>query len=675
MPSVNGELVVLSGPYKGRRLPMSKRLLRIGREATCDLVLDDEASSRQHAEIEARDGGLFLRDMGSTNGTYLNDAKLTAERMLQDGDRVGVGDTIFLLRHSARSRRVVPNLVFSEEKRGITTRLTLKLEDTRFLDMKEGTTIPDAQRHLTLLHEFMAAISGVLHKPALLERMMDMLFKAFHADRGVILLLTADGEPGQKFVWQRDGLKAENEITISRTMAQMVLHKQESFLSVDAGADERLAASASMQRMKIESVMGVPLKLKDRMLGMVYLDKITGAVPFADMDLRLCSAMALQAAVCLENTNLYSELLDAAEFNNAVLRGLSSGLLVVDSRGWVVRVNQAALSILGLEETALLNKTLDGHEGLSELRKVVQTTLASGQPEDRYEVHVRVGNVSVPLGLSTTVLSDHAGHAVGAVANFRDLTQIRKLEEQVQRTQHLAALGQMAAGVAHEIRTPLNSIRGFTQLIQETLLKPDSGMEKHAEYTTIVIEEVDRMNRIVQDLLDFSRQRELTLLPVKIENLMSDLVREVELEFKAANIKLLLDVASESLPGVLGNGDKLRQVFRNILLNAMQASKPGAEVKVRVATAEGSLLSHRKEGEATEEIRRREVTVEVTDQGAGIAPDVLGKIFDPFFTTKSVGTGLGLSISLKIVDQHGGRIDVKSEAGNGAVFTVHLPAV
>ena len=674
MATLSGELVVLSGPYKGRRVPLVKDALRIGRDVTCDVALDDEAASRQHAEIHNRDGKLLVRDLNSTNGTFLNDTRIGAESILNNGDRVGIGDTIFLLQTNPGAERPAPAIVFTEEPKGVSTRLTLNPDETRFLELKEGTTIPDAQRHFTGLYEFMEVISGVLHRPALLERALEYLCKSFQADRGVIMLLNSDGETGQKIVRLREGLSADQEISISRTMAQQVLHKKESFLSLDVESDERLSASDSMREMKVQSVIGVPLKLKDRVLGMLYLDRITGGDPFSEMDLKLCTAMALQAAVCLENTTLYTELLDAAEFNNSILRSLSSGLMVVDLSGRIVRVNRAALEIIRQEESAVLNKLLENLKEISEMHGVVQATLSTGKPEDRYEVRIKAGGETIPLGLGTSVLADHTGRLVGVVANFRNLAPIRRLEEQVRRAQHLAALGQMAAGVAHEIRNPLNSIRGFTQLIQEAVSKETGPLATYGEYTQIVLEEVDRMNRIVQDLLDFSRQRELTLVPVYLDRLALDLLKELESEFKAAQITLSGEMPSEPVAGVLGNDDKLRQVLRNILLNALQASKPGGEVRVRVHAVEGAMLQKNGDG-PLERKQRSEIAMVVTDQGDGMDAAILSKIFDPFFTTKDVGTGLGLSISQKIVDQHNGKIEVKSEPGKGATFTVFLPAV
>ena len=666
MAGVNGELVVISGRYRGHRIPLRKECLRIGRDRTCDVTLDDEAASRVHSEIVRREGQLVLRDLQSTNGTFLNDARVT-ECALKNGDRIGVGDTLLLLQLEHAEEQTAPAVVFAKEHKSASARLSISLSDTRFLELKEGTPIPDAQRQLGILYEFMVDIASILHTPALLERAMDHYFRAFPADRGLILLLTPDGEPGLKVTRVRPGVVLNKEILISRTMAQQLLQKKESFLSENVPADERLAASESLHDMRVSSIMGAPLKVKDKVVGMQYFDTATDGKPFTEQDLKLATAMAMQLAVCLENTQLYNELLDATEFNNAVMRALNSGIIVVDTNGRVLRVNRATEEILGKTDTQVLAHLLGDFPELAELHRVVQNTLSTGTAEDRHEVLVRVDGQVVPLGVSTAVLSDHAARIIGAVANFRNLAHIRKLEEQVRRSEHLAALGQMAAGVAHEIRNPLNSIRGFAQLLQEKAGKDAAS----TEYAQIVLEEVDRMNAIVQDLLDFSRQRDLTLVPVDLEKVLDELVRSMQGEAQQVGVELQLLPRAAVLPNVFGNADKLRQVFRNIVVNGLEACKAGGRVAVSGAAVEEMLP----QAAAADAQKRRAVAVTVEDNGCGIDPAVMSKIFDPFYTRKETGTGLGLSISQKIVDQHGGRLEVKSELGKGSVFTVVLPTV
>jgi PAS domain S-box-containing protein len=667
---MTGELVVISGRYKGHRIPLNKDVLKIGRDRACEIALDDEAASRIHSEIERQKDGFMLRDLRSTNGTFLNGARVTESR-LQNGDRVGVGDTVMLMQlEEDTSSKTLPQIVFSRDQKGTSARFRLNLNDTRFLELKEGTTIPDAQRQFTRLYEFMVDVAGILHLPALLERALSHFFGSFNADRALILLLTPDGQPGIKVAKVRDGITGNENISISRTMAHQLLEQKESFLTIDAASDERLAASVSLHQMRVYSIIGVPLKLKDKVIGMVYLDTIAGGQPFSEMDLKLCTAMALQLAICIENTRLYTELLDAAEFNNSVLRSLASGVVVVDASSRVLRVNQATISILEKDESQLVGHTLADDPDLAELNRVIQSTLSTGHAEDRFEVLVRASSKTIPLGLSTSVLTDHTGKVIGVVANFRNLAGIRKLEEQVRRSHHLAALGQMAAGVAHEIRNPLNSIRGFAQLVQEG----SAADAKMTEYTQIILEEVDRMNRIVQDLLDFSRQRDLTLVPLPISKLVTELVREMQSDAKQMKLELAVMEDDRVLPNIFGNGDKLRQVFRNIILNALQSCKPGGKVTIRFGLTELPAEPPRP-GESDARAARREVVTSVEDTGCGIDLAVISKIFDPFFTQKDSGTGLGLSISQKIIEQHGGRIEVRSEVNKGSTFAVSLPAV
>jgi len=664
-----GELVVISGPCRGIRIPISLDLMRIGREHTCEIHLEDEAASRVHSEILRRDDALILRDLKSTNGTFHNDARIT-EITLQNGDRIGIGDSVLQLQIPQRADKPGPQVIFSQDVKTPISGINMSLGDTRFLTMEAGASADDVQKQFTLLYEFISDVSGILHQPALLERALGRFFDAFPAERGFILLMTPEGVPGLQVTRVRDGTAPEGSIEISRTMLQLLLQKKESFLSLNPTTDERLADSESVRRLQAASIIGVPLKVKDRVGGMIYLDTSNPAEPLTETNLKLCTAMALQLAVCLENTRLYTELLNAAEFNNAVLRALSSGILVVDISGRIMHANRAAMDILDKVEAQILNHPLSEFPELAEFQLAVKTTLANGKPEDRYELKLKTGTGIVTLGLSTSLLTDHGGKVNGVVISFRNLGALKKLEEQVRRVHYLDALGQMAAGVAHEIRNPLNSIRGFTQMILEN----EENNATTVEYTKIVLEEVDRMNHIVQDMLDFSRQRQLTLLPLSLPKLMEDLVRDMQIDARQAKIALEILEPGEELPSVLGNRDKLRQVFRNVILNAIQACKAGGSVTIGFQPIISQVLDPKTKS-LDKTVPVREVVVHINDTGCGMTTDVMRKIFDPFFTKKETGTGLGLSISQKIVEQHHGRIEVKSEVGSGSTFSVHFPAI
>ncbi len=663
-----GEVIVVSGPSRGVRFQLSLDSMRIGRDPTCEIHLDDEAASRAHSEILRRNGKYFLRDLKSTNGTYCNDVRIS-DIELNAGDRISVGDSVMQVELPVASGGIPPKVSFAQDDSTPQVRLSLNLDNASFLEFKDGTVPEQAHKNLARLHEFCDGIEGVLHVPALLQRALDGFFKIFSVGRGLILLMTPEGVPGVQLTRAAEELGGEQTMLISRAVLQILLQKKESFLSTPAPEepDENTPAADAP---RVCSALGAPLRVKDKMVGMIYLESLVPDMTYSEADLKLCSLMALRLASALETARQFSELLNATEFNASLQRSLSAGIMVADKTGRVQYLNRAAQEMIDKHSVQIVGKPLSDFQELSDFNQAVQNTLTHGKPEDRYEMKFKSGAGMVTLGLSATPLNDGAGRCQGVVVNFRNLGALRKLEEQVRRSHHLEALGQMAAGVAHEIRNPLNSIRGFTQLIQEQ----EKTNAVSQEYLKIVLEEIERMNGIVQDMLEFARQRQLTLLPLSLLKLLTDLVHAMKLESSQANVTLEILEPGEALPNILGNNDKLRQVFRNIILNGIQACKPGGSVTIGFRPGFSQVVDP-KTMSLDKTVSVREVAVHVNDTGCGMTPEIQRKIFDPFFTQKDTGTGLGLSISQKIIEQHHGRIEVKSEVGVGSTFSLHFPAI
>lgn len=247
----------------------------------------------------------------------------------------------------------------------------------------------------------------------------------------------------------------------------------------------------------------------------------------------------------------------------------------------------------------------------------------------------------------------------GVVVNSRDVTERKQLQEQLIRSEKLAAMGQLVSGVAHELNNPLTSVIGFTQL----LLASDALDERSRERLEIVGSQADRARRIVHNLLSFGRQHKPARAEIDLNHLLSKILELRAYHFQVNNIVILHEFGQ--VPPVQGDGSQLEQVFLNILINAEQA-----------------ILSHRRAGAIAiktelKTIRGIEtVCTTITDDGPGMNQETIGRIFDPFFTTKEVGkgTGLGLSISYGIVKEHGGQVEVTSSPGAGASFVVEIPA-
>jgi len=226
---------------------------------------------------------------------------------------------------------------------------------------------------------------------------------------------------------------------------------------------------------------------------------------------------------------------------------------------------------------------------------------------------------------------------------------VLEIEEQLRRADRLSALGELSAGMAHEIRNPLGSIRGTAEILKDGIDPAD----KRYEFAQILIREVDRLNRVVQDFLDFSRPVPPRREPFDIVEVLNEVLTLTRQPALKNQVRVVLE--GEGRLAVPGDREQLKQAFLNLVLNALQAMPEGGTLTVSVT------------------VEKDDVRIRFTDTGQGIPRESLDRVFNPFFTTRSEGTGLGLAITHRIVQGHGGRIDVDSRLGEGTVFTLHLP--
>jgi two-component system sensor histidine kinase HydH len=233
---------------------------------------------------------------------------------------------------------------------------------------------------------------------------------------------------------------------------------------------------------------------------------------------------------------------------------------------------------------------------------------------------------------------------------LKDLTEIRELEIKTQRVEKLAMVGNLAAGIAHEIRNPLSSIKGYVTYFG-SLFADNSENRKAAN---LMAEEVDRVNRVISELLEFARPSDLSFKSIKVRDLINHSIRIVTHEAESIGIQITKNIASD-LPRLLIDPDRLTQVLLNLYINAIQAMSEGGNLLVQAEKKGPNLI------------------IDVSDTGTGIPVENLKQIFDPYFTTKNKGTGLGLAIAHKIVENHNGFIQVKSKKNSGTTITLALP--
>lgn len=342
------------------------------------------------------------------------------------------------------------------------------------------------------------------------------------------------------------------------------------------------------------------------------------------------------------------------EYTRRVVDSMANGLLSIDDQGRVRTYNNLSLEILGLTPSEIgqldLNRVIDFQtSGILETLEQCVTIM------DR-EIHiVKPGGEQLPLAISVTPISTEEGACQGAVIVLRDLREIKRLEEKVRRTEKLAALGKLAAAVAHEIRNPLSSIRGFAKFLGHGLKE----RPRERGYAEVMVKEVDRINRVVTDLLNFARPMELAPEYVNPAELIEHTVRLVEGDANFRRITIAVDTEKSPQTAYL-DPYQITQMLLNLMLNALQVVSEGQTVNVGAAL--GTDLSA--------------VSFWVEDNGPGIDEDHIEKIFDPFFTKREKGTGLGLAIVQKIVENHQGRVQVVTPLpgkAHGCRFMISIP--
>ncbi|HWQ09322.1 MAG TPA: ATP-binding protein, partial [Holophaga sp.] len=262
------------------------------------------------------------------------------------------------------------------------------------------------------------------------------------------------------------------------------------------------------------------------------------------------------------------------------------------------------------------------------------------------------GGVKKVFDIARTPLLDNALKPYGTIIVFEDITDKIRLQQQLLTSEKLASIGLLSAGVAHEINTPLTGISSYVQMLQKKLTDTH-----YAQILEKVEAQTDRVAKIIKNLLTFARSpSDAAFQRVDLKQSLEEILSLIDYKLKNMNIRLVLDLAN--VPPIYAQGERLQQVFINIILNALDAMPGGGELGIRLTLENGAEI------------------VRISDTGTGIRPEHRSRIFDPFFTTKGVGkgTGLGLSISYAIVKEHDGRIDVQSEVGRGSTFSITLPA-
>lgn len=351
-----------------------------------------------------------------------------------------------------------------------------------------------------------------------------------------------------------------------------------------------------------------------------------------------------------------------ANFYREIFESLRCGILTIDDEGRVTTVNQVARQILDLQEQG--SEKLPCKQVLGdypEICRILLESLRMENPPIRFELDLKApGRPKRVIGGSISHVRGADGSRDGSVLFFKDLTTIEQGEEQERLKDRLAALGHMAAGLAHEIRNPLGNIGTTASLLKRKLSGNDSGIIALDN----IVQEVRRLNHTVTQCLEYAKPLHLRPRPVDLPVLLAEALQEVRAKWPSARVEVK-ESHDSRVSGLRADGIQLRQVLHNLISNAFDAM--GGRGSLEIETfLEAPDSTSEKDGELFAVIRIR-------DTGRGITPEVRERLFFPFFTTKPAGSGIGLAIAKKIIDSHQGMIDVESESGHGATFSVKLP--
>jgi two-component system, NtrC family, sensor histidine kinase PilS len=346
------------------------------------------------------------------------------------------------------------------------------------------------------------------------------------------------------------------------------------------------------------------------------------------------------------------DLSDLQAFKDLIFQSVGAGLIALDGGGRITAYNLAAAEMTGVAAARAIGEpwSVIFGSGVN-----IAETLAAIENDPRacrrYELNLRrASGMEVPAAITFWALRSGSGETVGLIAVCEDLSSIKQMEARVRQADRLATVGRMAANIAHEIRNPLASLTGAIEVLAR-----DAGLGGTRErLAQIVVRESERLDHIIRDLLDYARPAPLTLQPINLADTLDEVLLLLEHRPLPDTVKIARAYDREL--AVDADPQQIRQVFWNLCLNALEAMPEGGELHVAARRQD------------------RFVLVQVSDSGQGIQAADLPHIFEPFFSTKSEGSGIGLALVHRIVQEHGGDIEVRDHAGPGTTFIITLPA-
>lgn len=520
-------------------------------------------------------------------------------------------------------------------------------------------------------------LSSVTTLRDLLERFATTTADAVGTDRAVILLPDKNG-----FTQPYAGEESANLLLSPDHPLIVYLRAHQEPIVLDElhrirPTPELQLIIAEMRRLKLAVVLGI---FSRHQLAAVMLlgPRLSGRI-YGSVEQNALQVLCGQLAIAVENAQLFTEVQNAKIYNETLLQNLTTAVIAADANGQITVFNNEAEQVTGLNSQDVLDHPIDMLPDT--LRDVLRETLRSGERQENHELLLQSEARNAIVRASSSIFHGEDGEMLGALMVLTDITALKRLELQIRRSDRLASLGTLSAGMAHEIKNPLVSIKTFAQLLPERYQDSDF----RDTFSNLIGHEIDRIDSLVNQLLRFARPAKPLLKPTNVHDVLDKSLQLVGHRLYQKDIKLTR-VWQADADTIRADADQLEQVFLNFFINAMDAMKRGGELTVATEIRSGTewmaAMAHTNgsnghgHGNGSGDGLPHEVLrISIRDNGEGIRPEDLAHVFDPFFTTKDYGTGLGLSVVHGIVQEHGGQIEVESELSKGTAFHILLPLV
>jgi signal transduction histidine kinase len=331
-----------------------------------------------------------------------------------------------------------------------------------------------------------------------------------------------------------------------------------------------------------------------------------------------------------------------------IMGTLQDGLILFTSDTRVVLVSASAERFVGRPRGEILGNLVEGvFSDADNLGRIVLDAFALHQPIPQREIELENGR---RIQIALDFIAER-GERIGALLTMRDAESVRRIENEIELSRRLAAIGRLTSGVAHEVKNPINSIVVHLELLREKMRAADPDTHRHLE---VIEKEIHRLDRVVGTLVDFNRPVELRLSEFDLRRLAEDVVSLAAPEAARQGVSVETEFGKEPLP-VRADGDLIKHALLNLVLNGVQAMNNGGTLRVRARRDDAAAI------------------IEVRDQGGGIAPEIQDKVFNLYFTTKEAGSGIGLAMSYRVLQLHNGALDFITEVGIGTTFRLALP--